>query len=786
MEKIDEIIDLIDSKENKETKSFFLKFLRNWYWFAILFAIGAASGYVIYTNLPSKYLVSSRLLVKDENSSLSSSLNFENQQNTRNQANNTNIENKVGIFKSYSLFKRAINNLGWHTTWYQKKLFYDVDLYNNEPFDLLLPPNAMNATNVPLKIEMLNDNEYKISAKGETSMNGYEQFIEFEEVVRFGEPFLNDYFSFTLNQGNGKQNVTYLLNFNNINLLTNQYLKRTEILLEDINADLITVSIEAQNIQREVDFINELNEVFIEFGLENRYQMSERSFQFIDEQLDNIKESLTVAEQNFSDYRRSNQVMNLGVEAQSVYQRLEEIENEQYLTQLQVDYYRNLLYSLNDSEKVNEMANPAIAGIDDNNLSNLLQGLMELYTRREVLSASVQEKNPAYVNVQNEIRITRNALEDAVKAKLSNAESVLASSKQRYQSIENRLRRLPETEKELIEKQREFDLKNQLYTFLQEKKAEAAIAKTSIVPEVQVIDDAIREAAVFNGPYMVQIVGAGALIGLVLPFMFISLASFFNNKIETREEVEKMSRIPVLEGIIKHKYKVNLPVINYPRSGIAESFRGLKSNVNALMDQPGCKVISINSMVPEEGKSFISSNFSAILTKSNKKVLLVDADMHKPNLHKFFGVKAGSGLSNYLKGELTYEETIYNTNIPNLFLLQAGPVPTSPSDLLDTPRLDYLIEKNRKEYDYIVIDNAPLLLVPDAILTSQSADVTLFTLRMNHSHKDELKQINRLVDFNNIKHAAIVINETPDRGYGYGNKYWKKGYGEVKYNMNIA
>jgi tyrosine-protein kinase Etk/Wzc len=119
-------------------------------------------------------------------------------------------------------------------------------------------------------------------------------------------------------------------------------------------------------------------------------------------------------------------------------------------------------------------------------------------------------------------------------------------------------------------------------------------------------------------------------------------------------------------------------------------------------------------------------------------------------------------------------------------LLQAGPIPVSPSDLLDTPRLDYLIEKNRKEYDYIVIDNAPLLLVPDAILTSQTSDISLFTLRMNHSHKDEIKQINRLVDFNSIKHAAIIINETPDRGYGYGNKYWKKGYGEYKYKMNIA
>src|SRR5690606_36674025 len=120
----------------------------------------------------------------------------------------------------------------------------------------------------------------------------------------------------------------------------------------------------------------------------------------------------------------------------------------------------------NDSEKVTKIASPAMVGIEDNSLRDLLNRLMELYSRKEVLSASVQEKNPTYINLQNEIRVTRNALEESVKNQLSTAESVLASSKDRYRTIENRLLRLPETEKDLIEKQREFNLNNELYTFL--------------------------------------------------------------------------------------------------------------------------------------------------------------------------------------------------------------------------------------------------------------------------------------------------------------------------------
>jgi tyrosine-protein kinase Etk/Wzc len=784
MEKIEEIISLIDSEEKKEAKSFFIKYINKWPLFVLFCFLGAAIGFFLYQNSLPKYQVNSRLLIKDENTSLSSNLTFN--QPGRNFGQNTNIENKLGILKSYTLFRRALHNLNWETTWYKKGLLANTDLYKNEPFKLTTPPNAINLKNALLQIEMVNENEYQVSAKGETTQNGYSQSFKFKESVKFNEPFINDFFNFTLARGHGRVNEKYLLQFNSIEAITNHYLKKTDIKIEDLNADLISITIEGNNIHREVDFINELNNVFIEFGLENRFQTTEKSFEFIDDQLNRIRESLTEAEQNFSDYRRNNQVINLGDEAQVVYQRLEEIEQEQYMTQLQIDYYRDLLRYLNDSEKMNEIANPTIIGITDDNLNVMLVRLRELYARREVISASVQEKNPAYINLQNEIRVTRNGLEEAVKNQLSAAESVMASSRNRYQTIESRLRRLPETEKELIQKQREFELNNELYTYLQEKKAEASIAKSSVAPEVQIIDPAIPEAALYKGPHLVKSVGGGLILGFSIPFIFISLLSFFNSKIETREEIEKASKIPVLEGIIKHKYKVNLPVINYPRSGIAESFRGLKSNVNSLLDQPGCKVISINSMVPEEGKSFISSNFAAVLTKSNKKVLLIDADMHKPNLHKFFGVKSSIGLSNFLKGEVTYEETIYATSVTNLYLLQAGPIPASPSDLLDTPRLDYLIEKNRKEYDYIIIDNAPLLLVPDAILTSHTSDATLFTLRMNHSHKDEIRQINRLVDFNTIKNAAIVVNETPNKGYGYGNKYWKKGYGEYKYKMNIA
>lgn len=786
MENIEEIISRIESHEKNQIKNVLLKYLKKWPWFVLFCTIGIGLGYFKYKNSPDQYTVASRILIKGEEKSMSSVLNFD-RGSFFGMGNKSNIENQIGILQSYTLFRRAITKLNWKTSWYHKKLMYNHELYNNPPFELIVPPNAMNLQNLLIEIVPLNDQVYNIKIEGKAYMNGREQSIQIEQKGKFGNPFINEFFNFTLNKNiYGIPGETYYLNFNSLHALTSQYLARTNIELEGLNSDLIVVSLNGENPQKEADFINELNNVFIEFGMENETKNTESSVEFIDSQLERIKGSLSTAEEKFSKYRQNNQVMNLGSEAQSVYQKLQEIEEQQYLTQLQVDYYKDLKQYLDDSNKIEEMVNPTIVGITDQNLNDLIKKLMDLYGKREILAYSVQEKNPKLIVLEKDIKITRDALEETIKNMLNATELKITSLNERYNTIQSRLTSLPETEKQLVSLQREFDLQNEMYTYMLQKRAEASISKASIAPKVQVIDPALIEASYRTGPKLVINVGVGFIGGFMILFFFITLINFFVTKIENREEIEKESEIPVLEGIIKHKYKVKLPVIHYPRSGISESFRGLKSNINAMLERPGSKVVSVNSLIPGEGKSFISSNYSAILTKSNSKVLIIGADLHKPTLHHYLGIEETYGLSNYLAGEKGFDEIINSTHIPNLSIIQSGPIPDNPSDLIDNKKFEFLVDNCRKMFDYVIIDNAPLLLVPDAILTSQFSDASLFILRMNYSHKEQIKQINKMVSFNKIKNASILINEAPDRGYGYGNKYWKKGYGEYKGKMSIA
>lgn len=785
MENIEEIIQRIDAQDDNTFNKQIRKYLNSWYWFLIAGFVGVALSFFLFKNSPVTYEVNSRIRVQEENQEIKSILSFDDNA-VRALSTNANIENKIGVLRSFSIFQKALINLNWTSSWYQKELLFDREIYRNAPFEIISSPDSINTPNIPLEIVALNKNEYKILFEGQVYQNGYSDDIHIEELVKFGTPYTSKYFNFTLYPGKGKIGESYYLVFNNLNRLTNVYLDKTNIYSESSGSNLITITIRGTNVQKEADFINELTDVFIEFDVENRNLSSDNSLDFIDAQIARIQTQLKSAEEKSTKYRTSKQVINLSQEATLVSQRLEALDNEKYMLQLQIDYYTNLQQYLDDSEKISEMVNPSIVGITDDNLTSRLNDLMELYNRRDLLAVNVTEKSPGFISLEREIQLARDGLDETLINQLKSTQTLLASTEERYKSIERRLNQLPEKEKQLIGIQREFDLNNELYTYLMQKRAEASISKASIAPQVQVIDPALMESAIVLGPSLVRYGAIGLVAGLFFPFLIITLLSLLSSKIETREEIENGTQLPVFEGIISHKYKLGLPVIHHPRSGIAESFRGLRSNINALINTTGPKVIGVNSLVPEEGKSFISSNLSATLARSNHKTLLIGADMHKPTLHNFLEIKEADGLSNYFQNEKQLNEIIFETTIPNLHCIQAGPGSSNPSDLFDISKFEHLIETVRQTYDFIIIDNPPLMLIPESVLNSTMSDISLFILRINVSHKEEIKQINKIVSFNKIKSAAIVINETPDRGFGYGKKYWKKGYGEYKYKKSMA
>lgn len=782
MDKIEELINTIENQENDKTRNDYLRYFRNWPWFMVSVLLGLALALFLYEITPETYQVQSRLIVYGEENTISSELSF----NEPRYGEKSNNSDQIGILNSFSVFSKTIENLDWKTTWYKKTTFSKIELYNNAPFDAITQEDAKNLTSVLLEITALNDKEYLIAANAEAFVNGVKQKVKFEDKAYFNQPYKNEYFHFSLSNRNGNSGEKYSFVFNNPNLLTSYYQKKVELIANPKESELVIIQSEGQNPQKEADFLNKLNKVFIQFGMEKKTQISENSVSFIEEQAKEVKDSLKKAEERINNYRKANGSMNLGQEANVVYETLSEIENEKYDAGQVLEFYQNLKNNIGNSEKINQISTPAFVQNSSSGLNEMLTELKNLYTRREVLTFSVKEKSPNYIRLEKKIEMVYAGIKESLDNLIFNAKREKQNIDSRFQTVQARLTQLPETEKNLISMQRDFDVNNELYNFLLKKKAEASISQASIAPQAKIIDPALSEYAVRLGPNLIIFVFSGIFLGLIIPFLLITLVGYFNTKIESEIEIESASKIPVLDEIIHHKYKDSLPILNHPHSGITESFRNLKVKVLNKIPEQHQKVISINSMISGEGKSFISANFAATLSLNKKRVLLVGTDLRNPSLNSVLDIQSGKGLSSFLSNESGFDDIIHSTSFENLFFVQSGAIPDNPSELLENEMFEQFVNIAREQFDYIVLDNAPLLLVPDANWTSRYSDINLFILRLNYSRKKEISNINKLIVNVGIKNSFLVVNDAPQKGYGYGSRYWKKGYGNYNKKMKIA
>lgn len=756
----------------QEDNEVFYRYLRKWPWFMAFALIGIVLGFAKYKTTPQTFEVSSKILIKGDNNPLRSNISMD---NILGGASNSNISNQLEILQSFTNYKKALTNLNWQTSWFRPGKPFDKEMYNYEPAEVAIPIDAENLTSADIYITILDDENFRVNVETETIINGEEQVLNIEQNGTFGKPFVNEYYNFILYKTPNGRKGTYYFRFNNYNRLAQSLLKRVQVDVTNTNSDVIKMVLVGTNPQKEADFLNELNRVFIQLGMDEEERSAETSVTFISDQLGKIKDSLDRSEEAFTDYRRKNQVVDLSQEANFIYQRLEEIESEKYEANMRLNYYQNLKDYLDDSERIKQISSPSMVGIDDNNLTNMLQKLSELYNRRELLKYSVKEKSPSYVLVEREISLITNSLEENLNNLISNTKSEVSGIEKRNREIQARLQQLPKTEKELIGIQREFELNNTMYNYMLKKKAEAELSQASTAPKVQIIDKAMPESAILTGPDMKKYVAIGLVLGLIIPFLIIYLLDAFSSSIRTSEEVENLTDVKVLDGIILAKKNQKLPVIKNPRSGLAESFRGLRYSIKKMLPEDDHSVISINSMVPGEGKSFVASNLAAIFAMNDKKVLLVGADIRRPKLEELFGDNKGKGLSTYLASDQIFDEVVMETETENLFFVPAGEIMPNPTELLENGRIETFLSEAKKRFDYIILDNAPFSMVSDSMTTSSLANISLYLVRINKTNRKSIKEIEKVIELNNIKNAAIVINGTNVSGLSKG--YVKKGYG---------
>lgn len=744
--------------------------VNNWKLFLFFCVLGIIGGVIYYKMAPPYHKITTTVLIKDDSKSSEIDNVF---REMRMNNSNTTLEDQIGVLKSYSLNLRTMQLFDWQTMWTKKDWLVHRDLYGHEPFEIIQAPEAAQTRGVKVKITPISATEYIASCDEITTIRENRVAVTFEHKLKFGDTLKNNYFKFALKK-KGDANMVigddYYLEFKNISHLATEYKENLKIkpVSEDAESNLIQIEITTTNLARDIDYLNQLGKVYIQFGIDEKNRIADNTIKFIDDQISGVNQTLQVAGDRFSNFRSRNRTVDLGQEASSVVEKQNQIEKERAEIELRLSYYNNLKYYLENRDINNDLVAPSLGGVTDNTLTARVAKLNELYTKREVLSYTAQERNPVIISLNNEINYIRKILLENVDNFIGQANIELANVRQRQNSLNGELYRLPKTEQDLIGIKRNFDLNNELYTFLLERRAEAEIAKASNDADAQILDPADAEVATLIGPILPINLGVGLFIGLFFAYVIVVARWMMTGVIKDSAEVVSRLDVDMIGSIVSSAYKTDKAIIDYPRSALTESLRGLRINLDHFLSKGNGKVIAVQALIPGAGKSFVSFNLALMFAQLKKKVLLIDGDMRKPKLHKVLGVDLDNGLSEYLKGTLEMDNIVRDTTFPNLSFITAGELLTDSSELLSNGQIQLLINTLRSKFDYIIIDNSPFGIIHDSSIIGAQADANLFLLRVNVSEFDEINEINKIGKQGIMRGVMVALNGKKNvKGYGY-------------------
>ena len=775
-----------------DIKNLIFIFLGHWYLFLIGAVLALAVAFVINRYTTKIYQTSGTIVVKDGRQGIDPTAIMTNIA----YGNIQKLDNEIAILNSYTLAERAVKKMGIEVSYWTKGRIISIELYNETPFEVEFDRSVPQAVGLVYKIDFTDDDHFTLTAK--TDKDARISFYDFVLDQWMGDSVGEINYSHQFKQGEwletgynhlrivlkdkynaeklAGQNLTFYLN--SYPSLIRQ-MKTYSVSATNKQSSVVVVSMSGANKQKIVDFTNTLMNEYVMRGLEKKNIVSENTIEFIDEQLGDIEESLSTAEQELKDFRTKNDLMNLDVQANQVYIVLQNLDKERAEMQVNVKIYKRLQeYIQSQIDDPENLAAPSTMGITDPLLNRLVSELVTLSQTKATQLLTQTEQHPQIIKLDEQIVTTKKTLLETVNNLVLNSELSLREIEKRIAQTEAQSRVLPEKERELLKYQRNFNLSDDTYKYLMQRRAEAQILKASNTPDNEILDIARLETTRLVKPRSSMNYLIALIIGLLIPALYLFLKDFFNVTINDRKDIEKLTRFPIIGQVAQVEDKDPLVVINSPKAPIAEAFRSIRTNIEFITQGKSKSTILVTGDMQGIGKTFNSINMASIYALYGKKTVLLGFDMRKPKLFQEFNLTNNVGLSSYLSNKEPLENIIQpSIKIPNLDIITSGPIPPNPAELIASEKCNELFTELKEMYDYIIIDTPPLGLVTDAYLLMRFSDVNLFIVRQDHTNKNIFGSIIKDLEDRGLE-ASIVINGIESgKGYGYRYGSYRYGYG---------
>ena len=792
---------LQNNEEKIDLKIFIDRYLIFWKYIIFSIATFLIIGF-LYNRYSTKiYKSSTTILIKEEsNNSLGSDDIFEGLDLFGGQKN---IKNEIGILESFSLTKKTLKDLNFRTSYYHSGNLKSDDIYKKTPFIVNIDEFHPQLINQKFIIKLKSENEFILIANfnniklfdlsTETYVSNKELDLNYEALHKFGEEIKTDFFSFSISKNDlslfkNENWSNYFFIISSYNELTKNYLKNLEVIEIEKDASILKISLEGSNAVKINDFLSKFTELYLATDLDEKNQITSNTIKFINQQLTLISDSLSNVESSLESFKEKNPKIELSQKEYGTFYQLEKLEQEKAILELNNKYYISLEEYLLKNNNVNNIMAPSTMGIEDPLLNNHISELTKLYSQLNEVSVNSKQEHPLVISLNKQIISTKEKLIENIDNIISSSELTLNDIQKRIREIEGLIGNLPQSERILLNIQRKFNLNENIYNYLLEKRAEASITKASNISDHKVIDMPRLESNLPIRPNTLLIYFISLLVGIFLPIILISLYFLFNDKIIDKKDIDQITSIPLLGKIMHNNSGYNLVNINSPKSGIAEAFRSIRTNIQYLASDKSEKVICITSSVGGEGKTFVAMNLASIFSITQGKTILIGADMRKPKIFDDFKLTNDIGLSSFLSNQNSKDEVIQNTEYENLDIILSGPIPPNPSELLSLNKMKEFIQELKKTYQNIIIDTPPIGLVTDGLILMNHSDVNIYVIRQNFTTKDMLHNFNETIIKNNVVNMNLVINDIAlDKtsygyGYGYGNTY---GYGYYNEDKNL-
>jgi capsular exopolysaccharide synthesis family protein len=778
-----------DNIKKTEFINVFFKYISFWKWFiaSIIICVTLAVIYVNYT-LP-KYEITTSIILKDDQKG-GGTTEMETFKDMGLFTQKNNVDNELEILNKSILAQQAVRELGIYANYIQIGTLQIVNLlginvrnsnigqfnekviYGDEcPIIVRLPDGMLDNMTKSIGFEIMIHPYGEYEFFGSYLKKKYlvkASISDSQVILPFGKVYIT--------RGKLRPSEDMLVKVT----LQSPLSKATE-LMSQIKMDLtskttstVDITLTTSNVKLGKDFLNKLIDVFNRKDMEDQSKMATKTAQFIDDRLISLTNELGDVESKVESYKQNQGLTDIQSQSNMFIQQTGDLSQKRLQVETQLAVVSGLDDYLHKKENRYQLI-PSSSGIESSGLSELINNYNNLVIQRNRLSRIASSSNQAMIDLNSQIESMFSTVQSSVRNERNNIQIGQKDLLSKNSENTAHIRAIPRQEKEYTEIKRQQGVKEALFLFLLQKKEEKYLNMSVVEPIAKLIDSVDSTGEPIS-PKKPMILLFSLFMGIIIPVLLIYARDLFRYQIENIEELEHFSIVPVLGEIPMVRKGGDLIIHENSTDSFTEMVRLLRTNLLFVLDSPEKKVINMVSSISGEGKTFVTINLAMSLAMLDKKVLVIGLDIRKPKLAEYLNMDNKTGITLFLSGHLAKEQLIRPSGLhPNLSVITAGPIPPNPNELLAKPLLDKLLVDLREQYDYIVIDTAPIGIVSDSFSLKRLADVNLYVVRADFTPKKNIEEATTLYKNKKLNDLYFILNSSDNKKhsyqYGFGKKY---------------